>query len=78
MFVSVFGTEAEADRLRLEGQSGGVQKLKTPNVYYYPVYSGLAFRGESPAVTLDLTAQLPHTTTPSPYLLPSLICGPKC
>lgn len=59
------------------GTGGGVQKLKTPNVYYYPVCSGLAFRGESPEVTLGPTAQLPPPCTP-PFLLPPHICGPKC
>lgn len=38
--------------------SGG-QKPKTPNVYYYPVSGGLAFKRESPAVTLGPTVRLP-------------------
>lgn len=59
----VFGTGAVVGGLGTEGQGGGVQKLKTPNVYYYPVCSGLAFRGESPAVTLGPTAQLPPRCT---------------
>lgn len=62
---------------RTERRGGGVQKLKTPNVYYYPVCSRLAFRGESPAVTLGPTAELPLRSTPS-FLLPPRICGPKC
>lgn len=38
--------------------SGG-QKPKTPNVYYYPVSGGLAFKRESPTVTLGPTVRLP-------------------
>lgn len=38
--------------------SGG-QKPKTPNVYYYPVSRGLAFKRESPTVTLGPTVRLP-------------------
>lgn len=60
----MFGTGAVVSWLGTEGRGGGVQKLKTPNVYYYPVCSGLAFRGESPAVTLGPTAQLPPRRTP--------------
>lgn len=43
------------------------RKLKTANVYHYLVYSGLAFRGDSAAVTFD-PAQLsaPATLSPPP------------
>lgn len=73
----MFGTGVVAGGLGTKGRGGGVQKLKTPNVYYCPVCSGLAFRGESPAVTLGPNAQLPPRCTPSFLLLPH-ICGPKC
>lgn len=75
--IIVNGTRDVVSGLRTEGQGGGVRKFKTPNVYYYPVCSGLAFRGESPAVTLGPTAQLLPRYTPSLLLRPH-ICGPKC
>lgn len=76
----VFGTGAVVAGLGTEGRGGGAQKLKTPNVYYYPICSRLAFRGESPAMTLGLHRSTPstlHPFFPPPPLPPPQICGPK-
>lgn len=59
-----FGTEAVVTGLSGESQGNGVQKPNTPNVYYYPICSGLAFRGESLTLLFDSLHVVPPMCLP--------------
>lgn len=73
-----FGPGARVGGLRTAGQGSWVQKPKTPNVYYYPVCSGLAFGGEFPRLTLDPAAFFfGFLRCTSSSLLPPPICSLK-
>lgn len=70
-----FGPGARVGGLRTAGQGSWVQKPKTPNVYYYPVCSGLAFGGRISAANPWPRCFFLRCTSSS--LLPPPICSLK-